>query len=536
MLLRFQPVRSLRLQTVLLIVNLAVLAVPLASLYLFRLYENELVQQTEQELIAQGAYISALLTAALDNAAGKPPSESAAKTLPGTDETAVIAPTLNLSWSPVLPERPDAMASAAPADPLVLAAAQRIFPIVEAATLTTLAGVRITDRNGIVIAGRGEAGQSLASIDEVAGALSGHYTARLRERVRNHPAPALDSISRSSAIRIFIGMPIRRDGAIIGSLLLSRSPRNVVKALYENRLVVGLAAIFILAVTALLGSVTSFAISRPIRLVTRQAERIASGQGQIGPIAHPVTREVEILSRTLAQMAAAVAHRSHYIRSFATHVSHEFKTPLTAIQGAIELIGEHGATMPAETRERFLTNIRGDTDRLRRLTERLLELAHADVLVGSGESCAVAPLLERLQSAYAGALLVERRAPGDAPDRLAIAPDIAETVFGNLLENSRQHGAGRVTITLDAASAGDTLILSFEDDGTGISPGNAENLFQPFFTTRRGAGGTGLGLAITRSLLAAYGGRIRHQPTRSGACFRIEIPAVAAADLASVKE
>jgi two-component system, OmpR family, response regulator len=210
--------------------------------------------------------------------------------------------------------------------------------------------------------------------------------------------------------------------------------------------------------------------------------------------------------------------------------------PLTAIQGAIELIGEHGATMPNDTRERFLANIRGDTDRLRRLTERLLELAHADVLVGRGESYALAPLLDRLKSAYDGRLLVVPQRRGRAPDRLAIAPDIAETVFGNLLENSRQHGASTVTITLEAAEIGDRLILSFADDGTGISPGNAENLFQPFFTTRRGAGGTGLGLAIARSLLAAYGGEIRHQPTASGTCFRIELPATAAADLATLKQ
>ena len=63
-----------------------------------------------------------------------------------------------------------------------------------------------------------------------------------------------------------------------------------------------------------------------------------------------------------------------------------------------------------------------------------------------------------------------------------------------------------------------------EDDGPGVSPGNAARVFDPFFTTARDRGGTGLGLAIVRALIAAHGGTIALVPSPRGASFRIELP------------
>ena len=76
------------------------------------------------------------------------------------------------------------------------------------------------------------------------------------------------------------------------------------------------------------------------------------------------------MSQSFSEMARSLEHRSEYIRNFAAHVSHEFKTPLTAIQGAIELLEEHSHDMPAEQRARFLHNISLDAERLKRLVDR----------------------------------------------------------------------------------------------------------------------------------------------------------------------
>jgi signal transduction histidine kinase len=95
-----------------------------------------------------------------------------------------------------------------------------------------------------------------------------------------------------------------------------------------------------------------------------------------------------------------------------------------------------------------------------------------------------------------------------------------------LLDNTRQH-AGRdaqVSIDWQLEAGGCNLSLCVSDNGPGISAGNIERVFQPFFTTARERGGTGLGLAIIRALLKAHGGDIALAPSARGASFRLWLP------------
>ena len=132
-----------------------------------------------------------------------------------------------------------------------------------------------------------------------------------------------------------------------------------------------------------------------------QTNRFAGGDKKaLEPLPRPVTEEVALLSQSFSEMARSLEHRSEYIRNFAAHVSHEFKTPLTAIQGAIELLEEHSHDMPAEQRARFLHNISLDAERLKRLVDRLLEMARADVLDPAAGRTLLAPLIEGLKSRY----------------------------------------------------------------------------------------------------------------------------------------
>src|SRR5262249_21041424 len=139
---------------------------------------------------------------------------------------------------------------------------------------------------------------------------------------------------------------------------------------------------------------TSYTIARPIKALMRQTRGITSGdRAALEPIESPATEELALLSESFSEMARALEHRSDYIRNFAAQVSHEFKTPLAAIRGAVELLQEHIADMPAEKRDRFLANIAEDANRLKRLVERLLEMARADVLEPGAESADIAALL-----------------------------------------------------------------------------------------------------------------------------------------------
>src|SRR5262249_37442507 len=146
-------------------------------------------------------------------------------------------------------------------------------------------------------------------------------------------------------------------------------------------------------------------ITRPIAAVVAQAGRAAAGErNAIAPLAHYGTLEVAELSKSLVRMAATLEARADYIRGFAAEVSHEFKTPLAAMRGTVELLSERLAEMSPEERRRFLDNLAGDVARLDRLVQRLLELARADVMQPApGERSDLSEVLPRLAAAQRAA-------------------------------------------------------------------------------------------------------------------------------------
>lgn len=204
----------------------------------------------------------------------------------------------------------------------------------------------------------------------------------------------------------------------------------------------------------------------------------------------------------------------------AAAVSHEFKTPLAGIRGALELLGDHGAAMSAEERARFLGNATADADRLARLVQRLLDLARADMATIDADARAdVVAAARRVADSFrtaAFAVLVEADAVPDA----RVTSAAIETILETVVENARQAGATRATIRVARAGG---IGVSVGDDGPGIAAADIERIFEPFFTGRREEGGAGIGLAIARSLLAASGGTIVAERVAAGARFRIAL-------------
>jgi signal transduction histidine kinase len=164
----------------------------------------------------------------------------------------------------------------------------------------------------------------------------------------------------------------------------------------------------------------------------------------------------------------------------------------------------------------------GDIKRLDQLVSRLLELARADLSEPSMQQSSILPVLEELRTRYKPkGLDVQLIALQELPTVHA-ASDNLEAIFGHLLENSLQAGATEIQISTHMTK--DALVFQVQDNGPGISEGNQQNLFTPFFTTKRNSGGSGLGLVITRSLLEALGGNIRLILQETGTCFRIHLP------------
>ncbi|CAO3426233.1 sensor histidine kinase [Azospirillum doebereinerae] len=533
----------LSIGTVLLAMTLAALVLPLSGLWFLRLYESALIRQTESELIAQAGVVAAFYREAWRRSGGRPddsvpPLDPAWTRPPGFEPpwTPRFA-SLDLADDPILPSAPDPSPATTLPDPAAVLAGASLGTILREAQRVTLAGMRVTDRHGIVVASTGEElGLSLDGQEEVRRALSGEPASVLRERISRHtlvngqnvPAPG-------RPLRIFTAQPVLDTGRVVGVVLVSRTPRSLADTLYGKRWhLAGLAALLLASVGAL-ARVGTVAISRPLRTVTALAKRTADGErGVMTPLPRPVVREVAELSEALTRMAGTLEQRADYIRDFAAHVSHEFKTPLTTIRGTVELLRDHLDSMSPEERDRFLGNMDAEAERLSRLVRRLLELARADVMTVGGDAVTDAvPVAARLAERHGA----EAALPASLP--VAMGLEALESVLANLIGNARHHAGpdARVVVTLSAPTlpapmlpgdalpaGGDRAVLRVQDDGPGVSPANAGRVFVPFFTTARQSGGTGLGLAIARGLVEAHGGTIALLPSERGALFEVRLP------------
>lgn len=506
------------------------LALPLAGLFLFRIYENQLIHQTESELIGQSAAIGAVMRRELETTAPANIRLGAEVSAPRTDPAepyTPIMPTLDLTTDDMLGRRPDARPAAAPADADFVALGARLASDLVEIQQITLAGFRLLDPKGVVIAGREEVGLSLAHVEEVAEALQGRFRSVMRSRISKHEPPPLYSWSRGTAVRVFTAMPVVVRGRVAGVVYASRTPSNIFKSFYDERGKVALAALTIVGLALLIGFVFQRTITRPMRELMRRTAAISHGdRSALRPLAHHGSAEFAQLSQSFLDMAANLQNRSDFIATFAAHVSHELKSPLTSIQGAAELLRDdldpsaHG--MKTDDRRRFLDNIISDAGRLTAVVQRLRELARAEATPTSGTTTA-ADAVADLRSSFE-TLRVE--ANGDVDRPIQISSESARIILSHLADNAARHGATHWTIA--AVRQGEDLRVVVRDDGSGISRANRDKVFDSFFTTRRDSGGTGMGLAIVRAMLQAHGGSIALAEDGEGAppgtAFVLTIP------------
>lgn len=550
MILRF------RLRSVLVLLSLIVLILPVAGIQLLRLYESALVRQTESELIAQAVVLVALYraeyVAAQTNAARRtpnPPGEPMGSAFPSGPSESGLAnppaaftdlPSNNTEPRPTVPSTPAAStikngpAPSLPNEELDLAitpiyeplelvagkhapdvvaaiAGARIAAVVEETQRALEARIRVIDHRGIVVTSSvADTGSSLGHAPEVQAALAGERVSRLRKRSADDVT--LAAISRSSAIRVFVTAPVVENGRVLGAVMLSRTPTTILQALYGKRFLLLQAAAVILAVVVMVAIFAARTVVNPIQRLAQDADAVARGEREtIGRERPYRTIEVDQLATRVREMASSLQQRSSYVRDFARHVSHEFKTPISAIHGTIEVLRDHLDTMTASERQRFFDNVEGDLARLERLTQGLLELAHADMTKKTSETTTLAEVD-----------IDDVSITGVTNVPMAISHESMHAALTHLVNNAFQHGATRVDVRADATA--DSVEIMVTDDGEGIPAANAQRIFDPFFTTKRDSGGTGLGLAITRALIGNVGGRLELLNAAVGTQFALTVP------------
>jgi two-component system sensor histidine kinase ChvG len=380
-----------------------------------------------------------------------------------------------------------AFAAANPTHPLA-----ELGPVVAIAARDSRTRIRLLDGNGVQVADSRQGARPDADLPrapEIADALAGRYGAATR-------------IADDGRLYLHSALPITLRGKVAGVVHVTRSTHDVKVQLYRLRTWLFRVLLASIAMTALVTLVLATTIARPLGRLTRRAERIAARQPVESDRLAKRGDEIGQLARAVAAMTDELERRARDARSLAADISHEFKTPLTGIRGAAELLRD-GADADLDARERFLAMILEDAARLDRLVSRLLELARVEDDRGIelpvdlrelARTCAARPWPVAVEVAGAEAAIVTGRAT-----MLAVALD-------NLVTNASQHAAPGTAVTISVMRRDHGVRVTVENVGPALSPAAQARVWDRFYSTRTASGGSGLGLAIVRSVAHAHGG------------------------------
>ena len=259
----------------------------------------------------------------------------------------------------------------------------------------------------------------------------------------------------------------------------------------------------------------------------------------------PKRRLIAALAQPLAQAlgratladeleAARLHGQNEELRSaLLASVSHDLRTPLTAMRGSIDCLASLGAGMSETDRQELLDTTRDEAERLDRYIQNLLDmtrLGHGGLkLIRDWVTPAdiVASALQRLQRVLAGFQVVLR-----IPDRLPLLyvhAALIEQALVNVLENAARFSSPGGSVEVAISAAPNALRFIVRDEGPGIPEAEREKIFDMFYTAARGdrgGPGTGLGLAICQGMIGAHGGRVLVDDGLSGrgASVTLELP------------
>jgi two-component system, OmpR family, sensor histidine kinase KdpD len=223
-----------------------------------------------------------------------------------------------------------------------------------------------------------------------------------------------------------------------------------------------------------------------------------------------------------------VRQKADFAAALLASLSHDLKTPLTAIRVAVENLRDE---LPAHERRAQVGAAVVELERLNRLFQDILDMARIDAAALDVERQWVTPAdIVDAAAAYARHALGRHRLEVEAPSdtEIDVDPRIASAALSHLLENAARYSPAGEVIRIDAAVDWDGLRVSVADNGAGLDPRELDQLFERFYRgrkTRQLSTGTGMGLAITRGLLNAVGGRVwAENIAGGGARFTIVVP------------
>ncbi len=380
--------------------------------------------------------------------------------------------------------------------------------------------VYITDKAGRIVfdsEDNGRVGEDYATWRDVRLTLDGEYGARSTLKDPEEPTSSV----------LYVAAPIMVNGETAGVLTVAK-PTTAVNTFLEKakpRIVrIGLLAALVAIVLSFL---VSYAVTLPIRRLTRYANDISAGRRSSFPRLD--TSEIGDMGKAFEKMQEALEGKK-YVEQYVQKLTHEIKSPLSAIRGAAELLEEQ---MDEAQRERFLANIHNEANRIQDIVDRLLELASLENLkqLNKRESISIGSLIRTTLESMRPIIAKKKlTVVNRVPEGIMVSGDsfLLHRAISNLVQNAVDFSPVHGQIELAATRSSQGVELTVEDHGPGIPDYAVGKVFDKFFSLQRpdtGRKSTGLGLNFVKEVAMLHNGDIGLQNRAGGgarAVLRLE--------------
>jgi len=325
----------------------------------------------------------------------------------------------------------------------------------------------------------------------------------------------------------YVAAPIIVDGDLVGVVSLGKPKTNMQRFIGYARQKFIIGALLASAAAIVVALLLYIWVSRPMQALVEYAHEVSRGASV--PLPAMGDNEIGRVGRAIESMREALIDKE-YVESYVQALTHEVKSPLTAIRASAELLA---GDLPAERRAGFVTTIEREVDRLNKLADRLLELAsleRADRL-SHVEPVSLRALVGEVVASSAavaearGVQLVQQYAERDT---VSGDPLLLRQAIDNLLRNALDFAPRGSGIHISAEAIDRGVLLTVQDEGPGIPEFARARIFDRFYSLPRPASGrksTGLGLNFVREVAQLHGGRIEIDcPAAGGTRARLFVP------------
>lgn len=293
-----------------------------------------------------------------------------------------------------------------------------------------------------------------------------------------------------------------------------------------------LQSLVLIPLTLLVAGTITFLLARPIGRMDNAIKNLGEGQYD-APIAIDGPGDLRKLGRRLDWLRTELKELNEQKQQFLRHVSHELKTPLTAIREATELLNDGiGGALSSQQAE-ITSILRDNSIRLQKMIENLLNYTKLESTqpVLNLQEIELPSLIKKVIKAHtlsirSKQLAIETAFNGD--EIVTADKEKLTIILDNLISNAVKYTPNSGTVTVSSSLSDDWVVIEVRDDGPGLTREEQDKLFDPFY---RGdtvnislIKGSGLGLTIAKDLVDAHGGSIHLMPSKTGAHFIVKLP------------